>query len=396
MNQKNLEDIPDNLEQEILENEDNLSSYEVKPFDLLITKEDRSVGTLVKWIINGKIVIPDFQRGLVWPKEKKERFIDSIYIGIPIPSFIFYEGININPTNNTKESIVEIIDGLQRLITLTQFIKPEYLLDGDEQSRERILYKGKSFDENSKEFKENFKDTSMNVTFFRWRSEPNASEQQKAKYEVFRRINTGSESLSSQEVRNAVFMSEQLKKIIAFTKEEIFLSFIKNDKKYIYNEKRNRKFQDEFLIRLLAYNILYKNSDSLAFKDEKKIIFLNNFMEEIIKEKINIDELLIEAKKVLLRLNLLNGNNKLFYSLKRNGGYREPSSSISEIFAEALFIYIANSENNPTLEKIQELKQKIYKENAIDKNIYKCFFQSTVSAKNVTERVRILSNFFDK
>ena len=57
---------------------------------------------------------PEFQRSSdVWSKEKKSRLIESILLGLPLPSFYFSE----DPTTNK----LIIVDGLQRLCALKDF-----------------------------------------------------------------------------------------------------------------------------------------------------------------------------------------------------------------------------------------------------------------------------------
>ena len=393
-----MKDIKTNDEELLLESENDASDYEIKPFDLLITKEDRSIGTLVDWISKGKLIIPDFQRSFVWKTKKQETFIDSISIGIPIPSFIFFEDIKIIDGNKKVE--IEIIDGMQRLITLTQFIYPEIMntdkVDKKINNIKQIKFRNKKFENFDNDFKDNFRDSIMNVITFRWRGEVGEDtifEKQKAKYEVFKRINTGSESLSSQEVRNAVFMSEKLKKIIKLTKEKEFLNLVNEDKKYIYNIEQNRKHQDEFLIRLLAYSYFYKNEPSFFFDSKER--FLNAFMDQINNNKLDIDEMLSNVKKTFEIIQKLNANDKLFYGLKRNEGYKTHSKKINEVFSEALFIYISNRDIHPTAKSIQNAKTTIYKEYEKNKS-YKWFFQSTVSGVSVKKRMESLKEFFDK
>ena len=66
-------------------------------------------------IVEGNIIIhvPTFQRNLVWKKEQKDTFIDSIKNGFPIGTLLFYK---------QDERNYRLIDGLQRSSTIRDFI----------------------------------------------------------------------------------------------------------------------------------------------------------------------------------------------------------------------------------------------------------------------------------
>lgn len=70
--------------------------------------------TSVKKLIDSyNLMIPDFQRKFVWKISKKESLIDSIIKGFPIGAITLF----------VKDDGYMIIDGLQRINTITQFTK---------------------------------------------------------------------------------------------------------------------------------------------------------------------------------------------------------------------------------------------------------------------------------
>lgn len=68
-----------------------------------------------------KITIPEFQRRLVWSKDKQEKLIVSIKSGYPFGSLLLYE--DIASGNQTEESkrFYKLIDGLQRTQALLKY-----------------------------------------------------------------------------------------------------------------------------------------------------------------------------------------------------------------------------------------------------------------------------------
>ena len=61
-----------------------------------------------------------YQRKLIWPIEEKQRFVDSIVKGLPVPLILLAE------TENFGTTTFEIIDGMQRLNTINSFIEGEF------------------------------------------------------------------------------------------------------------------------------------------------------------------------------------------------------------------------------------------------------------------------------
>ncbi len=69
-----------------------------------------------EWHGKKKIVIPMFQRGKRWPKEKKETFIDSLRKRYPVGTLLFYK------TFDGEQEIYTLIDGLQRGSAIKEYL----------------------------------------------------------------------------------------------------------------------------------------------------------------------------------------------------------------------------------------------------------------------------------
>lgn len=73
-----------------------------------------SIGEIVTMYDDGELIIhPEFQRLFRWQIGQKSKFIESILLGIPIPSIFVFERVDGN---------WELIDGLQRLSTILEFM----------------------------------------------------------------------------------------------------------------------------------------------------------------------------------------------------------------------------------------------------------------------------------
>lgn len=85
---------------------------------------DIEIGTLVNRIKNEDMDLqPDFQRGEIWTKQKKQKLIDSILRGWKIPP--------IHVIHNHDTAVDEVLDGQQRLVTIRDFFNNEISIDGN-------------------------------------------------------------------------------------------------------------------------------------------------------------------------------------------------------------------------------------------------------------------------
>lgn len=80
---------------------------------------------------NRKIVVPKYQRGIVWKDNQKKELIDSIKKGIPFGSILLYHDEN---ANNYR-----LIDGLQRCTTIYEFISNPANFFDEEDIDEEVL-----------------------------------------------------------------------------------------------------------------------------------------------------------------------------------------------------------------------------------------------------------------
>lgn len=74
---------------------------------------DISVKELISMVNDGIInVSPNYQRKFRWDDQRQSKLIESIFLGIPVPSL--YMATN-------SDATWEVIDGLQRISTIIRF-----------------------------------------------------------------------------------------------------------------------------------------------------------------------------------------------------------------------------------------------------------------------------------
>ena len=164
-----------------------------------------SIGELINLYESRDLEIhPEFQRIYRWSDHQKSRLVESILLGIPIPSIF---------VSQRDDGIWDVIDGLQRLSTIFELVG--VLRDESGDLREPLTLtrtdylpalEGKRWEDD---------DSSVRIGPANQRlirrakfdvqiilRETNTT----TKYELFQRLNTGGTQLSTQELRNAVLV----------------------------------------------------------------------------------------------------------------------------------------------------------------------------------------------
>ncbi len=164
------------------------------PEDIRVHAKQFSLRLIADMIKDEDIILrPDFQRNLVWTNLQKSRLIESILLRIPLPMFYFSED---------EEGKITIVDGLQRLSTIKDFMDNKFPLKDLEYLNASCG--GKYY--KSEEGKE-----AIDGKYLRWFNQTqfsvnviDPSSPAKVKFDIFRRINTGGMPLNNQEIRNSL------------------------------------------------------------------------------------------------------------------------------------------------------------------------------------------------
>jgi hypothetical protein len=164
---------------------------------------DPDIETIVSRIRSGVINLqPDFQRGEVWGKPKKQRLIDSILRNWHVPP--------IHVIENSKSGKQEVLDGQQRLVSIRDFVAGAFPVDGETEPLDIKIQAldGKYYAELPEEWQRRFNQFPIRV--FRivdyQASEP---------AELFFRLNQPA-SLTGAEQRNAFFgpVRQQIRSLV--------------------------------------------------------------------------------------------------------------------------------------------------------------------------------------
>lgn len=135
------------------------------------------------------LFIPDYQRDFVWEEDKQSRFIESLFMGLPIP-YVFVA--DVKNENDQLSGRLEIIDGTQRIRTICAFVREDLTLSGLEKLS---ALNGMRFSNFSKSRQRRFNRTTIRMI------ELTEDANEEARRDMFERINTGSVTLNPMERR---------------------------------------------------------------------------------------------------------------------------------------------------------------------------------------------------
>ena len=100
------------------------------------------ISSILSWIRDGDIAIPEIQRPFVWETSKVRDLMDSLYQGFPIGYIITWKNPNVRlKDGSTSEGKKVLIDGQQRITALTAAIAGQMVVNKNyEKKRIKIAF----------------------------------------------------------------------------------------------------------------------------------------------------------------------------------------------------------------------------------------------------------------
>jgi hypothetical protein len=165
-----------------------------QPYDLGV----KSISTDIE---SGRIKLSiEYQRKYVWDAGKASRLIESLLLNVPIPVCYFAED---------ESGAYEVIDGLQRLTTIKNYLEGKFALGGLSVLSE---LDGKKFKDLAPRDQRRLENRTIRCIVITEDSNPDI------KFDVFERLNTGAAMLTAQELRNSVYrgpFNDSLKTLVS-------------------------------------------------------------------------------------------------------------------------------------------------------------------------------------
>ncbi|MZP30876.1 DUF262 domain-containing protein [Heliobacterium undosum] len=317
-----------------------------------------SVGELLTMYKDGDLVLrPEFQRFFRWSPEQKSRLVESLLLGIPIPSIF---------VSQRHDGKWEVIDGLQRLSTLFELAGELRNPDGEKRpplvlTKTKYLTDLKDLqwesEDKSKQFpeeaKRRIKRSRIDVNIVLSTSDLSA------KYELFQRLNTGGSLATDQEVRNAI--------LVMINRE--FFSWITDLAGRDYFRKciplTDRALEEQFDLELVTRFVVLSSLDMDALRDMDELgAFLTDKIVEMAEDaSFDKDRITLAFQRTFDTLSRIFGE----HSFKKFDETKQQATgamliSIFEVLAIGIGTFAGDPAYVIPYEKIRELHRRLAKE----------------------------------
>lgn len=284
------------------------------------------------------VIDPDFQRNDVWSAKQSAELVESILMGIPIPTIYLFE---------MKDGTKQVVDGRQRISAILNFLNNKFSLKDL-----KILPQcnGKTFSELDFKMQGIFEDYQLSFYII----QPPTPE--RVKYDIFDRVNRGGTRLTNQEMRNALYKGHSTVMLKDLAASSVFLNatgrgISSKRMKDQYVILRSIAF---YLLKKKQHEVLEQNGEAIEYKSDiddflaKTMIFLN--------EKAS-KELLEDCKNTFYRAmdNCYNVLGRDAFRFDSESGNRRPINM--PLFEVLMYVF----SDNKLMEDVDYTKKEVEK-----------------------------------
>lgn len=239
------------LLEEQLDQQQSAIAYDIREFTLeyYVDKYLKGIET-----DDNELYVPDYQREFIWDFKHQSRFIESLFLGLPVP-FIFSAEIK-------ETGRLEIVDGSQRIRTLAAFMDNELRLCS---LQKLTLMNDCYYRDLPNALQRSFKNISIRMIVL------SSKATEEVRNEMFDRINTSSVPLLPMETRRGVYRGDFTEFLAELAKDTRFKKLCPVGK---YLE--NRREEEELLLRLFAFREAFPSYSAVETKGVAT--YLDNFL----------------------------------------------------------------------------------------------------------------------
>jgi hypothetical protein len=318
------------------------------------------------------IIDPDFQRANVWTKNQGSELVESILMGIPIPTMYFFE------MRNGKK---QVVDGRQRITAILDFLNDKLILKDL-----KILhqYNGFRFSQLDSKMQGIFEDYQLSFYII----QPPTPE--RVKYDIFDRVNRGGTKLNSQEMRNALYRGRSTKLLLDLSLSDEFLTATD------HSIESKRKKDQYVILRAIAFYLYNEKSEEISSLNGEPIEYKSDIDDFLAKTMVFLnekaeDQMIEECKAMFTKsmdncFHIMGADSFRFYS---EGARRRPINM--PLFEVMVYIFSYDCvNNNPTLTKseVNHFKEKCDHQQMFSGNVD--------SSLNLSERFSIARELIKK
>lgn len=283
---------------------------------------DLSFGEISNLHVSKELIIqPEYQRLFRWSLQQKSHLIESILLELPVPQIFVIEN---------QDGVLELIDGLQRVSTILQFMEPGSIgmepltLDGC-----TLIsgLNGLTFTALPLSLRLRLKRSPIRTVVIKKQS------QGFLRYEMFKRLNTGGANLEPQEIRNcsARMLGESgvdfYSLLVKLSEQSDFAACAD----FLPQPDKDKKGAEELVLRFFAAKNFVE-----GFKGSVRD-WLDNYMEYVLLGKQPFD---IEAESEAFTKTMIFARQKLGETAFLRYRGESPTGSLPPAYFEAIAIGI--------------------------------------------------------
>lgn len=300
---------------------------------------------------------PDYQRDYVYNDKQASKLVESILMGIPIPTVYFSE---------EDDGTYTVIDGQQRITSFVRFLKNEFRLTG---LMELSSLNGKYYKELDKAIQKKLRSSSLRAICL-------LKESKELKYEIFARLNQGAVALRPQELRNCIYRGSfnDMLKDIAESNQLLPI---------LFHDENKRKTYEERILRFFALrNFTGYKSSILKTMNDFMATHQNDSEEEIQAWKSLFNSTIDIIKQVL--------GDSAFLAYDRDK--KEFISRFSGSVYDSIIIPFSFFNKHDLIAHADEIRQRIYDLKTKDLQYQEDTYAATGSRKRVIGRIMKVYN----
>lgn len=355
-----------NIEEIKSEIEDDYSDDSL--FNISSWGADLSFRELITMYEDDELVKPELQRKYVWDRTEASRFIESILLGLPVPSIFLAQ----------SGSQKLIVDGYQRIMTVYDYVKQGifstdgkiFRLSNSEKINQR--WRNKAFSELSVDDQRKIRSTTIHAIMFEQKKPENDDT---SLYQIFERINTSGRSLTPQEIRNCVYQG-------SFNSMLFELNEDKTWRNLFGAESTDSRMRDiEYILRFFVMKtdtVLKSNGKQISLKKSLNIFMDNHKNDSVEQLRTMKDEFLATIESVSNSV----GENA-FRNLTKSGFSKKFHPAIFDAIMVSTFLakQKGHAINAIALEQHKKLFDNAEFKEAISKR--------TTDIKNIKKRIQL-------
>ncbi|MGF1575624.1 MAG: DUF262 domain-containing protein [Cyanophyceae cyanobacterium] len=212
-----------------------------------------------------ELYIPDYQRDMIWDDVRQSKFVESIFLGLPIP-YIFVADLR-----PEKEDLgrLEIVDGTQRIRTLDRFLGDELRL-GELKKLEKL--NNFKYSDLPLARQRRFNRATIRMIVLTEKAD------EETRRDLFDRVNSNIE-LNDMEKRRGVSPGPFVDLLEELAKDPRFVRLCP-----LSESSQRKREPEEFVLRFFAYLDNYKNFERRVNE------FLNEYLERHNNDSIDKDD----------------------------------------------------------------------------------------------------------